>query len=90
MAKKTKHTHEEARRFARVIVSDISLYNREKVEKGIMNDSVFSDMKEEIKEGHTYYRSLVDIKIYNSSNYFNEAVVDILIKPFSHLESKIW
>lgn len=90
MAKKTKHTHEEAQRFARVIVSDISLYNRKKVEKGIMNDSIFSDMKKEIKEGLTYYQSLVDTEICTSSNYYNEAVVNLLIKPFANLESKIW
>lgn len=40
-----------ARRFARHIASDLSLYNEEKILEGLANDTLFEVLEDEIEEG---------------------------------------
>jgi hypothetical protein len=79
-----------ARRIARAVVSDIALYNARKVEEGIGNDSLFDLLKDEIEEGRSYYTSRVDPEIVQSTNFFNQALVDVLVKPSGRIPSKAW
>jgi hypothetical protein len=79
-----------ARRIARAVVSDIALYNAKKVEEGVRNDTLFDLLKGEIEEGQGYYLSRVDPEIAESTNYFDQALVDVLLKPTGHIPSKIW
>lgn len=79
-----------ARRIARAVVSDIALYNAKKVEEGVRNDTLFDLLKEEIEEGQGYYLSRVDPEITKHTNYFDQALVDVLLKPTGHIPSKIW
>ena len=79
-----------ARRIARAVVSDIALYNAKKVEEGIVNDTLFDLLKDEIEEGRGYYLSRIAPEIAQNSNYFNQALVDVLIKPTGRIPSKVW
>ena len=79
-----------ARRIARAVVSDIALYNAKKVEEGIGNDTLFEILNEEIEEGRNYYMSRIDPEIARSTNFFNQALVDVLIKPAGRIPSKVW
>ena len=79
-----------ARRIARAVVSDIALYNAKKVEEGVRNDTLFDLLKGEIEEGQVYYLSRVDPEIVKSTNYFDQALVDVLLKPAGRIPSKIW
>ena len=79
-----------ARRIARAVVSDIALYNARKVEEGIEKDSLFDLLKDEIEEGRSYYTSRVDPDIVKSTNFFNQALVDVLVKPAGRIPSKVW
>ena len=79
-----------ARRIARAVVSDIALYNAKKVEEGVRNDTLFDLLKGEIEEGQGYYLSRVDPEIAKNTNYFDQALVDVLLKPAGHIPSKIW
>jgi hypothetical protein len=81
---------EVARRIARAVVSDIALYNAKKVEEGIARDALFDLLKEEIEEGRSYYQSRIDPEVARSTNYFNEALVDVLIMPTGRIPSKAW
>ncbi len=81
---------DEARRLARTILSDIFLYNQEKVREGIEQDSLFDVLTEELAEGKKYYETMVDEGIRQSSNFFNEAIVDVLIKQGGKIKSEIW
>lgn len=83
-------TTDEARRLARTILSDIVLYNQAKVKEGIERDSLFDVLTEELAEGKKYYENMVDQEIRNTTNYFNEAVVDVLIKQGGKIKSEIW
>jgi hypothetical protein len=80
---------DQARRLARAIISDVALYNREKVEEGIRNDSIFELLTDELEEGRQHFISRVAPEIA-SSNIFDIAVVDVLIKRAGKIESAIW
>jgi hypothetical protein len=83
-------TPDEAKRLARTILSDILLYNQAKVKEGIEKDSLFDVLTEELAEGKKYYESMVDEEIRSSTNFFNEAVVDVLLKQGGKIKSEIW
>jgi hypothetical protein len=82
-------TEEAARRLARAIASDVSLYNEEKIVRGLENDTLFDELGEEIEEGRALYKSRVSPDLYNR-NFYDRALVDILIKSKGHVKSRIW
>jgi hypothetical protein len=82
-------TEEAARRLARAIASDVSLYNEEKIVRGIENDTLFDELGDEIEEGRALYKSRVSPDLYNR-NFYDRALVDILIKSKGHVKSRIW
>jgi hypothetical protein len=82
-------TEEAARRLARAIASDVSLYNEEKIVRGLENDSLFDELGEEIEEGRALYKSRVSPDLYHR-NFYDRALVDILIRSKGHVKSKIW
>ena len=80
---------DQARRLARAIISDVAIYNREKVEEGIKNDSIFEVLAEQLDEGRQHFNSRVSPELADS-NLFDLAVVDVLIKRAGKIESSIW
>jgi hypothetical protein len=82
-------TDEAARRLARAIASDLSLYNEDKIVAGIQNDNLFDSLTEEIEEGRALYKRRVSPDLY-PRNYYDRALVDILIKAKGHIRSKLW
>jgi hypothetical protein len=64
---------EKARRFARIVVSDIALYNQEAVAEGIAKGTIFDLLKEDILEGRALYDKRVPEAIRASMDYFQEA-----------------
>ena len=81
---------DQARRLARTILSDILLYNPAKVKEGIEKDSLFDVLAEELTEGRKYYETMVDQALRDSTNLFNEAVIDVLLKQGGKIKSDIW
>jgi hypothetical protein len=81
---------DEAKRLARTIISDIVLYNQQKVKEGIEKDSLFEVLTDELAEGKKYYESMVEEDIRQSTNFFNEALVDVLLKQNAKIKSEIW
>ena len=82
-------TDDAARRLARAIASDLSLYNEEKIVQGVQEDNLFDSLSEEIEEGRALYKSRVAPTLYQK-NFYDRALVDILIKSKGHIKSKIW
>lgn len=82
-------TEEAARRLARAIASDLSLYNEEKITQGIMEDNLFDVLAEEIEEGRQLYKSRVSPELFNK-NFYGRAIVDILVRSKRHIKSKVW
>ncbi|OGW17171.1 MAG: hypothetical protein A2072_01215, partial [Nitrospirae bacterium GWC1_57_7] len=75
---------------ARTILSDIVLYNQQKVKEGIEKDSLFELLADELAEGRKYYESMVDSDMRQETNFFNEAVADVLLKQGGKIKSEIW
>jgi hypothetical protein len=80
---------DQAKRLARAIVSDVAIYNRDKVEQGIKNDNIFEVLHDQLTEGREHFHSRVSKEIADS-NIFDIAVVDVLIKRAGKIESSIW
>ncbi len=80
----------KANRLARAIASDISLYNEAKIILGIENDSLFDVLRGEIDEGRDLYKSRVSPEVYAKTNFFERAIVDIVVGRKGHIRSKIW
>lgn len=83
-------TPDRAIRLARTIASDISLYNEEKIVRGITEDTLFEELAEELEEGRELYRGRVTRELDETTNFFDKAVVDIILKSKAHVKSKIW
>ncbi|MCP3167248.1 hypothetical protein HUA74_42865 [Myxococcus sp. CA051A] len=80
----------KAMRLARAIASDISLYNEQKIIKGIEQDNLFEVLKEELEEGRELYKSRVSQDVYTNANFFERAINDIVLRSKAHVKSKIW
>ncbi len=70
--------HDEARRFARLLVSEIKLYNESKVEQGRRERDVYDRLKEDIDRSRQMYDDRVPEDVRNGTNYFYEELVRIL------------
>lgn len=66
--------YDEARRLARLILSDIIIYHPAKVEEGIREDTFFEVLKEEIDEGRQYYDSRVPFRVRRDTEIYNETL----------------
>lgn len=66
--------YEEARRLARLILSDIIIYHAAKVEQGIRDNNFFELLKDEIEEGRQYYDSRVPFRVRRDSEIFTETL----------------
>ncbi len=82
-------TEEAARRLARAIASDLSLYNEEKIMDGIQHDNLFKVLAEELEEGRALFRSRVSPELF-AKNFYDRAVIDILVRSKGHVASKMW
>ncbi len=64
---------EKARRFARIIVSDIALYNQDAVAEGLRNGTFFDLLKTDIDEGRDIYEKRVPKAVREQKDYYQEA-----------------
>ena len=72
--------HEKAKRFARIVISDIALYNEELVVEGIENNTFYDILKTEIEEGRELYAQRIPLHIIEKTNYYNEAIENFIKK----------
>jgi hypothetical protein len=77
-APNTDSMHEEARRLARLLVSEIKLYNEDQVEEGRRNRDIYERLKEDIDRSRQMYDERVDPQILRSTDYFYQELVRIL------------
>jgi hypothetical protein len=70
--------HDEARRFARLLVSEIKLYNESKVEQGRKNRDLYERLKEDIDRSRQMYDERIADEVRKVSNYFYDELVRIL------------
>ncbi len=70
--------HEEARRLARLLVTEIKLYNEEQVEEGRRKGNIYRELKEDIDRSRQIFEERIDEQIRSEADYFQEELVRIL------------
>jgi hypothetical protein len=70
--------HEDAKRFARLVVSEIKLYNETKVNEGRRAKDLYERLKEDVERGRQMYMDRVAAPIRETTNYFYDELVRIL------------
>ena len=70
--------HEEARRLARLLVTEIKLYNEEQVEEGRRGNDIYARLKEDIDRSRQIFNERVDEDVRQDTDYFHEEMVRIL------------
>lgn len=77
---KLPEAHVKARRLARIIVSDIILYNQARVEEGVRNDTFYKLLNDDIVEGKALYQRRVPEEIRSGTSYLDEAFEELVAK----------
>jgi len=78
--------YDEARRLARLILSDIIIYHAVKVEQGIRDDNFFDVLRTEIEEGRQYYDSRVPMRVRRDSEIYTETLQQFVQMKREELE----
>jgi CheY-like chemotaxis protein len=65
---------EAARRLARIIVSDIALYNAKKVDEGVLKGTFFDLLRSEIYEGRKLYQERRDPSLEGTVDLFQQTL----------------
>ena len=81
---------ERAARLARAILSDVMMYNPEKVRLGIVHDDLFERLDAEIREARDYFAERVLPDVARKTGAFERALVDVLVYRSRHVRSPIW
>lgn len=72
--------HSKARRLARALVSDISVYHPERLERSLREGTLRQEFREEIRKSWEEYVAQVGEQTARSTPYFREALNDILAR----------
>jgi hypothetical protein len=70
--------HEEARRFARLLISEIKLYNEEEVERGRLAKDIYPRLREDIDRSREMYEKRISEDVRQVTDYFDQELVRIL------------
>ncbi|HKQ04201.1 MAG TPA: hypothetical protein VJ464_03650 [Blastocatellia bacterium] len=70
--------HNDARRFARLLVSEIKLYNEQKVAEGRRNNDLYDRLKEDIDRSRQMYEKRVTPSVAAKFDYFYDELVNTL------------
>lgn len=70
--------HNDARRFARLLVSEIKLYNKEKVDEAREAGNIYQQLKEAIDRSREMYDKRVQPTVASKFDYFHYEVVNSL------------
>jgi hypothetical protein len=69
---------EEARRFARLLISEIKLYNERAVLEGRESGNLYSRLREDIDRSRQMYNERIPEDVRAATNFFHEELVRIL------------
>jgi hypothetical protein len=73
-----KRYHNEARRFARLLVSEIKLYNEQKVREGRDHADLYDRLREDIDRSRQMYDKRVRPEVAGRYDYFHHELVNML------------
>jgi hypothetical protein len=71
-------SHQQARRFARLLISEILLYNPEEVQEGKLQHDLASRLREDLERSEHMYLQRVAPEVAQETDYFREEVIRTL------------
>jgi hypothetical protein len=77
-AAKESPAHQKARRLARLIVSEIVLYNQAAVDEGVKSNRFAELLAHDIREARTLYAQRVPEEIRKETSYLEEAFAELI------------
>jgi predicted Zn finger-like uncharacterized protein len=84
----TEKAREKARRLARIIVSDIALYNEGVIDKGIRSGQLMNLIRDDLEEGYRLFRSRVPQDVAEETDYIREALKSLVERKRAALRGK--
>jgi predicted Zn finger-like uncharacterized protein len=72
--------HMKAARLARIIISDIALYNEALVLEGVKNNNLSDVLRDEIEEGRKLFMQRVSKDIWEKKDYLQESLDELIEK----------
>jgi hypothetical protein len=78
LSSEDQEVHKKAKRFAKLLVDEIKLYNQKKVEEGKKNRDLYTRLKEDIDKSRQTYEKRWGSSAAASANYFHAELVRIL------------
>lgn len=73
-----QEVHKKAKRFAKLLVDEIKLYNQAKVSEGRQNKDLYARLKEDIDKSRATYEKRYGATAAAGAGYFNAEVIRIL------------
>lgn len=73
-----RRLHNDARRFARLLVSEIKLYNEQKVAEGRSQNDLYERLRDYIDRSREMYDKRVKPEVANRYDYFHQELVNTL------------
>ena len=73
-----RRLHNDARRFARLLISEIKLYNEQKVAEGRMENDLYDRLREYIDRSREMYDKRVKAEVASRYDYFHGELVNTL------------
>ncbi|GFE58171.1 hypothetical protein AOG1_20510 [Geobacter sp. AOG1] len=77
--------HVKAKRLARIIVSDIVLYNQARVEEGVRKGTLYQLLADDIREGTSLYERRVPTEVRSGTSYLKDAFEELIAKKKQEL-----
>lgn len=78
LSEEEEKRHNDARRFARLLVSEIKLYYEQRVAEGRVNNDLYARLKEEIDRSRQMYEKRVDPVVADRFDYFYDELLNTL------------
>ena len=78
VSEEERRLHNDARRFARLLVSEIKLYNEPKVKEGRSNADLYDRLREDIDRSRQMYNKRVAPPVAARHDYFHQELVNML------------
>ena len=73
-----QRAHDDARRLARLLISEIKLYNEKKVEEGRSRNDLYERLKDDIERSRQVYDERTPAAVRQDTDFFRDELVRIL------------
>lgn len=80
----------QAAQLARAMASDILIYNKEKVKRGLEKDRLFEELEDDLREGLQMWEAKVSEEIAQGTNLLQKAIVDQVFASAGSIKSPIF